>query len=309
MALQAWKGDQIEVADFIFANAEPQLPSLQVDPAERLAETLYEVGRGFLLRKDLSQSSKWLGRALAVVDSRPMDQLSREGVELRISIVQGIVEGLLQMNTDDSLRQVDGLISCLENDIGDRPVVLLMRLELIQQVPQEAFDPDMYALVLKRMVRAFISKEASFKLILLHIKRLGQRSYYQARAILDGFLETKLLGAERHAWAEKGVITRIWMTTAHSDDINEATELRKLFDTLIDGGMILGPEAAMAGQSVSACSGTKSSMRWLTKFWNSSSGMPLTKPLRNVDSMLQRHGAGFLFARSFKTPAPQIAQK
>ena len=240
------------MAEYVFNKNTLLYSSLGFESAERFAEALFEVGSGFLSKSDLPQALKWLGRAHDTVASLPIDHLSREGVELRIAVSQAVVQAQLKTSTPESVTAAESLISCLEHEIGDRPVILLMRLELLQKIPGETFDVDAFVSLLRRMVRAFVSNEGVLNLILYYMKELSHNHYLRAFPVLDEFLLTKLIGTERQSWAEKAVVTRIWMTTSHSDNVQAVTELSKLLGDLVENDLILGPDAAMAGQSVRA---------------------------------------------------------
>lgn len=179
-----------------------------------------------------------------------MDQLSREGAELRIAITQALVQVHLQSGTPEALSHADSLVAHLEQECGDRAVVLLMRLELLQCGPLETFDTEVYAKLLRRLGNSLVSNDKTFALILYHVKQLSERNYRQACQVLDALLNEKLKAPEKHSWLEKAVITRIFMAVQNESRGQDSLDLSKVLHELADDHCVLGPEAAMAGQSV-----------------------------------------------------------
>jgi len=63
---------------------------------EYLADLLFEVGKGLLIKHEPSRAAKWLRRAMEILADQDMDLLSPDALELRLSIMHylGTYSGL-----------------------------------------------------------------------------------------------------------------------------------------------------------------------------------------------------------------------
>lgn len=203
----------------MYGKAQPILESLDPVSAEKMAEVLFEIGRDLSKKGDLTQAVRWLERAHDVISTQDLDRLSRDAVELRLAISQAHIHALLGMDTPAASQKALDLVDYIESEVGEKAVVLLLRLELLQKTPAEAFDVEAYADVLRRMARSFNFSEAHFRLLLHHARKLHDKSPSFASSVVNGMLGSAIVTAGRDEWVERLVLFRIWMETSQRDSM------------------------------------------------------------------------------------------
>lgn len=197
-------------------------------------------------------ATKWLERAYEVIDGQEIDKLSRDGVELRLTILQAYVQALVGTKTQENLRKAEDLVAYVETEMGDKPVLLLLRLELLRSVPSEEFDPLAYESILHRMVKSFNFTEEHFMFVLHHARRLHDRSATLGCSVMDDLLATKILPSEKGEWIEKALVIRVFMATSQSGIVENCIELGDLLAKVKESlPEQIKPIAATAAQSVS----------------------------------------------------------
>jgi hypothetical protein len=231
----------------MYTKAEPLRQFLTPEYAERLADVLYEVGKSLSTRSDFAISIKWFERANDVINSQELEQLSREGLELRLAILQALVSALLGAGTPDGFDKAKNYVEFLEAEAGNNFVVSLLKLELLQKTPAEVFDSEAYGDVLRYIIRNFAFSDSGFKLIMHHIRKLHDKSPGAGCAVLDDFI-VALGGAEKDSWMEKAVVTRMWMVTNQRDSVETISAAQTVLGCLAKP---LSAEAAVAAQAVS----------------------------------------------------------
>lgn len=242
----SWADNHIDVAEHMYTKAERLCQHLTPEYAEKLADVLYEIGKSLASRKDFPLAGKWLQRANEVINTPNLEHLSREGLDLRLAILQALVSALLATGSSTDLDKATKLVEYIELEVGNRPVVSLLKLEVFQKTPAEIFDDDAYGDVLRRLIKDFNSSDAGFKLIIHHIRKLHDKSPGAACAVLDDFI-LSLRGVDDNSWMEKAVITRMWMIT-NQRDTNETIEtVRGVLSNLTRP---LSAEAAVAAQAL-----------------------------------------------------------
>ncbi|GKT56458.1 transcriptional regulator [Colletotrichum tofieldiae] len=234
LTAQAWKEDNFTVAEFMYDKGHLQPQSLDPSSAEKMAEVLFEMGKGLSKKGDFSMAARWLERGYDVINAQDLGHLSRDAIELRLAVCQALVHALLGMNTQDSSQRAVELVNYVETEIGDKPVVLLLRLELLQKAPAEVFDVDAYASILRRMVRAFNFSEAHFKLLVHHARKLHDKSPTQATGVVDGMLGSVVVSSGRDEWVERLVLLRVWMETNQRDSTRAIEALAAVLAGLQD---------------------------------------------------------------------------
>ncbi|KAJ4405152.1 sporulation-specific protein 22 [Neurospora sp. IMI 360204] len=242
----AWADNHIDVAEHMYIKAERLRQYLTPDYAEKLADVLYEIGKSLASRNDYPLATKWLQRANEVINTPNLENLSREGLELRLAILQALVSALLATDTSTDLDKATKLVDYIESEVGNRPVVSLLKLEVLRKTPAEIFDDDAYADVLRRLIKDFNSSGAGFKLIIHHIRKLHDKSPGAACAVLDDFI-LSLRGVEDNSLMEKAVITRMWMITNQRDTNETIDTVRGVLSNLTRP---LSAEAAVAAQAL-----------------------------------------------------------
>ncbi|KAL7926473.1 meiosis protein SPO22/ZIP4 like domain-containing protein [Trichoderma austrokoningii] len=201
-AAMSWKEDKLDVAEHMFGKIDLLSPTLDVNSAEIIAGTLQHIGYGLASKGDHDMAVKWLKRAHDIISRPALDQLSVKGLELRLAICQGLVRGLLDVDSQESIREANNLIECIESEIGDKPLVLHWRLELLQKAPGEIVDIEAYSSILHRMIRSFDYSDASFIFLLYHIKNLRERNHRLARGLLDELLLRHVITSRNNEWVE-----------------------------------------------------------------------------------------------------------
>lgn len=230
----------------MYTKAERLRQYLTPEYAEKLADVLYEIGKSLASRNDFPLAKKWFQRANGIINTPNLEHLSREGLELRLAILQALVSALLATGASEDLDKATKLVEYIESKMGNRPVVSLLKLEVLRKTPAEIFDDDAYADVLRRLIRDFNSSDAGFKLIIHHIRKLHDKSPGAACAVLDDFT-LSLRGVDEDVWMEKAVITRMWMITSQRDTNETIDTVRGVLSNLTRP---LSAEAAVAAQAV-----------------------------------------------------------
>ncbi|KAL2263859.1 hypothetical protein VTK26DRAFT_4655 [Humicola hyalothermophila] len=242
----AWAENRLDVAEHMCTKAEDLRQFLSSEYAEKLADVLYEIGRSLSARNDFSLAIKWFERANEVVNTPGLEQLSREGLELRLAIVQALVTALLGTGTPDGLDKARNHVDLLESEASNKFVVSLLKLELLQRTPAEVFDSERYADVLRHIIRKSTYSESGFKLVMHHIRKLHDKSPGAGCAVLDDFI-LALTSAEKAMWTERAVVTRMWMITNQRDSVETIKAAQGVLEHL---SMPLSAEAAVAAQAL-----------------------------------------------------------
>ncbi|KAI2632325.1 meiosis protein SPO22/ZIP4 like-domain-containing protein [Hypoxylon sp. NC1633] len=226
---KAWKEDRLDVADHVYAKIQDHK-----DPAsaENLTDTLFEIGKDLAAKKNFSLAGKWLERAFEFINSQQLEQLSREAVELRLAISQALIQAYLSTNTTDDFQKAENHVHYIEAEIGDKLVVLILKLELLLSSPAEIFDSNAYAEVLRRMIRSLDISESSFNLVIHHIRKLVDKSPSLASSVLDEFITSQVLSTQHDAWVERAIVLRTQMATMHRDTDEIIQRLAALFDSV-----------------------------------------------------------------------------
>ncbi|KAK0732676.1 meiosis protein SPO22/ZIP4 like-domain-containing protein [Apiosordaria backusii] len=253
----AWVEGRLDVAEHMYTKAERLRSFLTRDYTERLADVLYEIGKSLSGKQDYKIAVKWLERANEVVNGLGIDQLTREGVELRLAILQGLVSALLGTGTEEDHNKAKNYVDFLEVEMGNKMVVSLLKLEVLHKMPQaEVFDEEGYADVLRHLIRNFDGKKkggAEFKLIVHHIRKLHEKSPGAGCAVLDDFiLVLRTVGNGGQEFMEKALVTRMWMMTQQRDSTDTVRGLGELFGNITRA---VSAEAAVAAQALSYTQG------------------------------------------------------
>lgn len=238
--------NRLDVAEHMYTKAEPLSQFLTSEYAERLADVLYEIGKSLSARGDFPIAIKWFERANEVINGQELEHLSREGLELRLAILQALVTALLGIGTPEGLNRAQKYVDCIEAEAGNKFVVSLLKLELLQKTPAEVFDSEAYGDTLRHIIRNFTFSDSGFKLVMHHIRKLHDKSPGAGCAVLDDFI-VALSRAERDGWMEKAVVTRMWMITNQRDSVNTINAAQGVLGHLTTP---LSAEAAVAAQAV-----------------------------------------------------------
>ncbi|KAK1459982.1 hypothetical protein CMEL01_02981 [Colletotrichum melonis] len=225
LAETAWKTDNFPVMEFMYSKGHLQPNALDPTSAEKMTEILFEIGKDLSKKEDFGMAVRWLERGYDIINAQDLSLLSRDAIELRLSVCQALIHALLGLGTPESSEKALDLVSFIESEIGEKPVVLLLRLELLQKAPAEIFDIEAYADILRRMVRSFNFSEAHFKLLVHHARKLHDKSPTLATSVVDGMLRGTIVSSGRGEWVERLVLLRIWMETTQRDGMMAIEEL------------------------------------------------------------------------------------
>ncbi|KAI1866259.1 uncharacterized protein JN550_007647 [Neoarthrinium moseri] len=226
----SWKEGRLDVAEHMYGKSETLRDDLDPTTAEKLTDTLFEIGRDFLGKNDSPMATKWLERAYEVIGSQELEKLSREATELRLAVCQALVQALLQLGTSESYHRAENIVSYIESELGDKVLVLLLRLEILLKVPGEVFESDAYAKVLRRLYRAASLSDSMFKLVVSHIRKLDDKSPTLACQVLDDFIASHVIPSQRDDWLGRTVLIRVHMSTNQRESIETTEGLQKLLD-------------------------------------------------------------------------------
>ncbi|KAF5618944.1 transcription factor [Fusarium sp. NRRL 52700] len=229
----SWKQGRLDVAEHMYAKAGDLLHNLDPSSAEHLADTFHEIGDDLLSRGDNEMALKWLRRAFDLINDQALERLSTEGLELRISIHHGLIQALLATESQDGLQEAKNLVSHVESEIGDKPVVLHWRLEILQRSPSEVFNTDACASILRRMIRSLDMSDAGLGFLLHGISELRMRGPRLAIGLMDELLLRKLMPSRNMDWLGKAIVRRVWMGTMEADTSVSVADLTRTLDQLL----------------------------------------------------------------------------
>ncbi|KAH8811736.1 meiosis protein SPO22/ZIP4 like-domain-containing protein [Xylogone sp. PMI_703] len=247
----AWQQNQLDIAEHMFKKSASYKKDLDSDTAESLADTLYEIGRDLLVKKQYQLATKWLDRALDIFNIHEIDRLSIDASEFRISIIQGQVKSLLGLQDAESVKRASNLIDLLENEVGDKLIVLILRLELISADSNDPFNSTLYGDVLRRMAQTMVLSDANLKLILYHTRKLNDKSPSLACKALDELQKSRLLHAGRIDWIERVLVTRLYLTVSQRESSDTLTSLEGIIDHISSNlNEQIGSTAALAAHTL-----------------------------------------------------------
>ncbi|KAL2684721.1 hypothetical protein Neosp_005808 [[Neocosmospora] mangrovei] len=181
------KEDRLDVAEHMYTKADDLLRCLDPFSAEHLADTLQDIGANLSGKGDHEMALKWLRRAHALINGQELERLSTEGLEIRMAIHHDLIQTLLATHSPERVQEADDLVSYVESEIGDKPVVLHWKLEILQRSPSEIFDVDACASILRRMVRSMDLSNATLGFLLHNINELRERACNDADAAKSTF--------------------------------------------------------------------------------------------------------------------------
>lgn len=213
---QSWKEGRLDVAEHMFTKVEELEQRLDVSTVESLTDTLQHIGADMLAKSDLVMAEKWLRRAHHLIHAQPLDHLSIEGLDIRFATCNDLVKALLTVGSVEAMAEADSIVSYIEAEVGDRPVVLYWRLELLRK-RTDSFDAEPCASVLRRIIKAFDFTEPSLIFLLQQIVDLKDSSGSLACGLLDELLLSKIIRSGNTDWLGKVMIRRVWLSTVEKD--------------------------------------------------------------------------------------------
>lgn len=219
-----------------------------------MSDTLLNIGTSLVANNDFTMAVKWFRRAFGIINAQPLEQFSVEGLDARLATIQGLIQSLIRMRTYEATTEANELISYIEGEIGDKPIVLHWRLEMLQQAQGEAADPDSYASTLRRFFQAPGATDETLRFVLYHIQQLGAKSQRLANSLLTELLLQKALPSSKQERVNKLIVHKVWFSTM-GENLREDNAPHKLFELLTNVleklDEPLSADVAGAAQSVS----------------------------------------------------------
>lgn len=241
----------MDMAEHMFNKSILSRQIFDSNTAESLADVLYEIGKDLLQKKQYKLAAKWLERALEVLTSQDLDRLSMDASELKISIAESFIKALLGRQDQESVDKARSLVDLLESEVGDKLIVLLLKLDLLSYATNETFESNSYADILRRITRSIVLNAENFKLIMYHIRKLNDKSPSLACKALDELLKLRVLPEDKPEWAEKILITRLYMIVGQRASAHMLAVLDELFTFIVSNiKQPVSPAATLAAHAV-----------------------------------------------------------
>lgn len=233
----------------------PSINELDPVSAERLADTLFEIGQDQHSKKQNVEAVRWLEMADDVLAGQSLENLSGEASDLKTSIMHTLVRALMNLPGPGNNEKAWNIVSNMDNEPGEKLVVLLLKLDLL--AADENSPLQNYSEVLERVIRTVHLTESNFRTIMHHVHKLKRRNTDMAFHVLEIFLLERLAVADKSEWVEKALVTAIWVTTTSAGVTGGQDSLERLFESLhVKLNEPLGQTATHAGQTVCTYDGT-----------------------------------------------------
>lgn len=224
---------------------------LSVASTENMADSLHHIGQFLNSKNDDVAAIKWLKRANGLLNAQDLDKLTISGLDLRLAISHTLIKSFLNIGSTECVQEANDVVALVESGIGDKPVVLHWRLEILQRSPKELFDVYAYTSIIRRMIRTFDFSHGSLHFILYHVKELADKTPILTTGLLDELLLQRVLPSQNPDWVSKTIVRRIWVATMDTDAGDSISKLRSTLDRVCDSiGGPVGPDTAGACHSV-----------------------------------------------------------
>lgn len=231
----AWKEGRLEVAEAMYTKTEPLREGLNPEAAEQLAEVLYEMGKDLAETAQHTSAVTWLRRTLNVLDSQNVEMMSREALNLKDATYQMLVTALLETGTEEDIVAAAKMVQKMAGDMGDKPIVLALRLEVFDKAPNSHFDGSAYAEAILGLEMLLPSSEVNAALIHQHISSLHRRNPVLGCRTMDQWL-LRQSQSDRPDGLGHGVRERIAMATQQKGVTQTIFDLLKVLDGLAANG-------------------------------------------------------------------------
>ncbi|TXC04890.1 hypothetical protein FocTR4_00001914 [Fusarium oxysporum f. sp. cubense] len=227
---------------------------------DNLEEIIYVMGLSLTLARVCVESSDLDGALLSMAKAadyidrlKKIDNLTTED---RVQVQKIEAEyltmrcALLATGSQDGLQEAENLVSHVESEIGDKPVVLHWRLEILQRSPSEFFNADACASILRRMIRSLDLSDAGLDFLLHGISELRMRGPRLAIGLMDELLLRKLMPSRNMDWIGKAIVRRVWIGTMEADASVSVADLIQTLDQLVQEAGQCDVEASTAALSL-----------------------------------------------------------
>lgn len=225
-----------------------------LDPAsaEHIADIFQRIGSDLLSNNDYNLAQKWLRRAYEFIDAQGLEDLYVEGVQLHLSISHDLIQSLLGMGSDTDVQEARNLVAYLESKLGDEPIVLHWKLEILQKSAPETFDTEEYASILRHMIPSINICEDTITFMLYQFNLMWEKNAVMASRLLDDLLIHRLAPLGESEWMARAVVQRVRFSTMQLETSQEVTDLTDLLQRIQEGlSTPLDPD--VTGACLSVC--------------------------------------------------------
>ncbi|KAF2712150.1 SPO22-domain-containing protein [Pleomassaria siparia CBS 279.74] len=227
----AWRQDRMDTAEHMFSKSKQLNCPIAPSTAETLADLLFEIGKDLLKKRNYELAVRWLERSYDAIGEQELEMLGPEAGELRLSIMQSIVQAYMKLNSPQTHKKAWDMVNLLDIDYGEKLAVSLLKLELLSADSTTINSSQFYS-VLLQMIRSVVMNETNFRTIMHYIHKLKDHSAATSCKILDDLIDIRLFSDENKSWIERAVITRIWISTTSPHFENCLDSLKDLFDVV-----------------------------------------------------------------------------
>lgn len=246
----AWRENRLEVAEAMYARTEGLRRSLNPEAAEEFAEVLCDMGKGLAERGVFDGAMTWLRRALGVLEAQNVEMMSIGACHLRDAACQALVTAMLETGQERDWEAAKDTVATLEDRLGEKPVVLALRLEVLAAAKAEQFDAKAYADGLLRLSRTLSGSAEHIGVVQQNIAVLHSRDPAMGCKTMDQWL-LKNSGAVTPEDLNSMVLQRVAMATKQQGVTQTIFDLLKLLDGLLERGTkALGGATAFHAQAV-----------------------------------------------------------
>lgn len=160
----AWKSCRLDTAEHFFRKISKHTLAKSAVSAEYCAELCLEIGKALSKQRHLDVAVSWLDRGNGVLDSCSESSLSAGTEDLRLTIVDAVVDALCKQNNPTAYQRAHCLVDMLKNEhgLGKRTAVLAIELKLALQALPPALDT--LSSILGRMIQSTILTDRTFRM-------------------------------------------------------------------------------------------------------------------------------------------------
>ena len=246
----AWKQGQLDAAEFMYSKVHIRYDDGDhIRLVEQQADLTYEIGKSFLRKEEYESATHWLERSCDTLDSQPRERLGPDSSELHLSAMHDLARSLLGLGNATSIERASDLIALMESEFGNKLAIALLKLKLL--LSKNPVPAEEYQRVVINIVNSIVLTESTFKTIMCQIQKLKNLNTSLACKTLDIFFSVRLYEAANMSWYETGLVTRIWLSSPDSTDLEQASLISAIQDEIHQSkNTVFGPEAAHAAQTL-----------------------------------------------------------
>lgn len=176
----AWRIERLDLAEHFYLDISNSSAKPSIALVESAAELFHGMGKSLLARKLEESAEKWLRRALAMLYSCDVTQLSQDTVEIRLAISTSLgkssrmakallvlIDVVNWMTANGSaalLQQAQGIVDELKNIHGLDDRIAVQMLQLKVMLASEQIVEDKLNNVMACIVRSAVLSEQTFKM-------------------------------------------------------------------------------------------------------------------------------------------------